>query len=209
MRPADDGTVVVVDDDASVRRGLQRLLAAHGYRVETRVSAEEFLTTPRPAGVCCLVLDLRLPGLDGLALQRAIGHGGSAPAIVFISGHGDIPTSVRAIKAGAIDFLAKPVGEESLIPAVREALGEARRRLAEESTSAQAATLLARLSPREAQVLELLVAGLLNRQVAERLGVAEATVKAHRGHITRKLGVRSVADMVRLLAAGGHRHQPA
>ncbi len=203
MTPSGGGTVVVVDDDRSVRRSLQRLLGVHGFEVETFGSAEEFLGAGPLPGPCCLVLDLKLPGLDGFALQRALGQDRAPPPIVFVSGHGDIPTSVRAIKAGAVDFLSKPVSEKTLIPAVREGLELARRRAAEDAARTEAQGLLARLSPREAEVFDLVVAGLLNKQAADRLGIAEATVKVHRGRITRKLGLRSVADLVRLLAASG------
>ncbi len=195
--------VLIVDDDASVRRSLQRLLSSHGYAVATFASAEELLASALPAVPACLVLDVRLPGRDGLELQQALADRADTLPIVFISGHGDIPTSVRAVKAGAEDFLAKPVGERVLIPAVAQALRRSARALQAQATREEQQRRLDTLSPREREVLRLVVAGLLNKQIAERLGIAEGTVKIHRGHITTKLGVRSVADLVRVAQATG------
>ena len=195
--------VLIVDDDASVRRSLQRLLTSHGYAVAAFGSAEALLAATLPAVPACLVLDVRLPGLDGLELQQALADRADTLPIVFISGHGDIPTSVRAVKAGAEDFLAKPVGEKVLIPAVAQALGRSARALQAQATREEQQRRAATLSPREREVLRLVVAGLLNKQIGERLGIAEGTVKIHRGHITTKLGIRSVADLVRVAQATG------
>lgn len=195
--------VLVIDDEPALRRSLARLLTANGYRVETFGSAEELLAAAPSREPACLVLDVRLPGLDGLALQRELAARGTLLQIVFISGHGDIPMSVRAMKSGAVDFLPKPVREASLIPAVREGLVRSRRELARRQEVERARELLARLSPREASVLRLVVTGRLNKQIGGELGIAETTVKIHRSRITRKLGVTSVVALARLLRAGG------
>lgn len=195
--------VLVLDDEPSVRRSLARLLGANGYRVRTFASAEEFLSAEPALEPARLVLDVRLPGLDGLGLQQELGERGETLPIVFISGHGDIPMSVKAIKAGAVDFLPKPVHEASLVPAVEEALERSRRALARGEAATRARKLVARLTPREAEVFELVVAGKPNKEIAQQLGIAEKTVKLHRGRVTWKLGFRSVADLVRLAQAAG------
>jgi FixJ family two-component response regulator len=191
-----EGLVAIVDDEQPVCRSLQRLLAANGYSVETFGTAEAFLasTPPPPA---CVVLDVRLPGLDGMALQTMLAERGDALPIVFISGHADIPMSVRAMKKGAVDFLPKPVQESDLIPAVEAALERSRQESGRQTEQKRLRRLAARLSPREREVLDLVVEGLLNKQIAARLGIAEKTVKLHRGHLTQKLGLRAVADLVR------------
>lgn len=198
-----EATVLLVDDDDAVRRSLRRLLEANGFRVETFASAEELLGAPHRAGPCCLVLDVRLPGLDGLGLQRLLADREDELPIVFISGHGDIPMSVKAMKAGAIDFLTKPVREADLVPAVSSGLAASGLRTARREEVARARATLARLSPREADVLRLVVAGKLNKQIAAELGIAEKTVKLHRGHLTRKMGRKSVAELVRLVQTAG------
>ena len=196
------GLVVVVDDELPVRRSLERLLSANGFRVETFGSAEEFLrSVPDPPA--CLVLDVRLPGLDGLALQRALAQRGAALPIVFISGHADIPMSVHAMKMGAVDFLPKPVIESDLVPAVAAALERSLSEGARRNERGRALQLVDRLTPRERDVLGLVVEGLLNKQIAARLGIAEKTVKLHRGRVTQKLGLRAVADLVRLCQTAG------
>lgn len=203
-----DALVLVVDDEPAVRRSLARLLIVNGYRVETFGSAEELLAAPPSPGPACLVLDVRLPGLDGLALQRELTRRGELLPIVFISGHGDIPMSVEAMKSGAVDFLPKPVREGSLVPAVSEALERSRRELALREEISLARDLLARLSPREIAVLGLVVEGRLNKQIGGKLGIAEATVKIHRAHITRKLGLSSVVELVRLVHAADPHGRP-
>ena len=197
------GAVLLVDDDDAVRRSLGRLLKANGFRVEAFASAEELLSSPPVPGPRCLVLDVRLPGLDGLATQRLLAERGDEVPIVFITGHGDVPMSVAAMKAGAVDFLQKPVREADLVPAISSALETSRARVAQREEVAHARAILSLLSPREADVLRLVVEGKLNKQIAAALGIAEKTVKLHRGHLTRKTGLRSVADLVRLVQAAG------
>lgn len=198
-----DRLVLLVDDDDAVRRSLKRLLAANGFRVETFASAEELLDASLPEDTGCLVLDVRLPGLDGLGLQRLLADREDELPIVFISGHGDVPMSVRAMKAGALDFLTKPVREADLVPAVSSALEASRVRAARREEVTRARATLALLSPRETEVLRFVVEGKLNKQIASELGIAVKTVKLHRGHLTRKTGLKSVAELVRLVQTAG------
>ncbi len=201
--PGPTPVVFVVDDDASVRRSLTRLLAAHGYQVHAFASAHEFLAHEGDHGITCLVLDLQLPGLSGLDLQAELAAAGRTMPIVFVSGHGDIPSSVKAMKAGAVDFLPKPVRAETLLEAVSAALErDTLARHAREAADSAAARVGA-LTARERQVMALIVTGKLNKQVAFDLGITLKTVKAHRGHIMQKLGVTSVAELVRLAARAG------
>jgi Response regulator len=191
-------TVYLVDDDAGVLKALSRLLRAKGYEVKSYVSPQEFLEQHDPAVSGCAVLDVSMPGLDGLELQQALTAGGSHRPIVFITGKGDVPTSVRAMKAGAIDFLTKPTKDTDLLEAIRRAEeldAEARRRLSElELVQAKLRTL----TPRERQVLTQVVAGRLNKQIACDLGTVEKTIKVHRSRMMEKLGLRTVADLVRM-----------
>ncbi len=191
-------TVYLVDDDAGVLKALSRLLRAKGYEVKSYVSPQEFLEQHDPAVSGCAVLDVSMPGLDGLELQQALTAGGSHRPIVFITGKGDVPTSVRAMKAGAIDFLTKPTKDVDLLQAIRRAEeldAEARRRLSElELVQAKLRTL----TPRERQVLTHVVAGRLNKQIACDLGTVEKTIKVHRSRMMGKLGLRTVADLVRM-----------
>jgi FixJ family two-component response regulator len=194
----DKFTVYLVDDDAGVLKALSRLLRAKGYEVKSYVSPQEFLEQHDPAVSGCAVLDVSMPGLDGLELQQALTAGGSHRPIVFITGKGDVPTSVRAMKAGAIDFLTKPTKDTDLLEAVRRAEerdAEARRRLSElEVVQAKLRTL----TPREREVLIHVVAGRLNKQIAADLGTVEKTIKVHRSRMMGKLGLRTVADLVRM-----------
>jgi FixJ family two-component response regulator len=194
----DKFTVYLVDDDAGVLKALSRLLRAKGYEVKSYVSPQEFLEQHDPAVSGCAVLDVSMPGLDGLELQQALTAGGSHRPIVFVTGKGDIPTSVRAMKAGAIDFLTKPTKDTDLLEAVRRAEerdAEARRRLSElELVQAKLKTL----TPREREVLTHVVAGRLNKQIAADLGTVEKTIKVHRSRMMGKLGLRTVADLVRM-----------
>jgi FixJ family two-component response regulator len=191
-------TIFVVDDDPSVRAGLGRLLEAAGYAVETFVSAREFLASPPQAGPGCLVLDVRMPGLTGLELQEALAAAGRRMSIVFISGHSDVPMSVRAMKAGAVDFLAKPFDVEDLLTAIRQAAAKAVQDLAEEAHVTDLRQRVAMLTPRETEVFALVVTGMLNKQIAAQLGVSEKMVKVHRARVMAKMRAGSVAELVRL-----------
>jgi FixJ family two-component response regulator len=191
-------TVYLVDDDAGVRKGLSRLLRARGYDVQPYSSPQEFLEQHDPAAPGCAVLDVAMPGLDGLGLQQALTTGGSHRPVIFITGKGDVPTSVRAMKAGALDFLTKPIKEAALLEAILRAKErDAEHRLiSSELDSIQAK--INTLTPREREVLVHVVAGRLNKQIAGDLGTVEKTIKVHRSRMMEKLGVRSVADLVRL-----------
>jgi FixJ family two-component response regulator len=189
--------VFVVDDSLAVREAVTSLLGSVGLRVQTFGSARDFLGHPRPDGPACLVLDVRLPGLSGLDLQRELADTGSAIPIVFITGHGDIPMSVQAMKAGATEFLTKPFRDQQLLDAVQAAIerdGEQRARMAE---IARLRNRYESLTPREREVLTLVVAGLLNKQIASRLGTSEITVKAHRHQVMHKMKANTVVDLVR------------
>ena len=196
MRAA--ATVFVVDDDASVRKSLTRLLEAAGYTVEAFGSAGEFLEAPRAPGPSCLVLDLRMPGITGLDLQKTVAQAVHRIPIVFVTGHGDIPTSVQAMKAGAIDFLTKPYAAKDLLDAIRRALEKDTRDLGREARTRSIHARIETLTPRERQVFALVVTGMLNKQIAARLGVVEKTVKVHRARVMDKMRAGSVAELVRL-----------
>jgi FixJ family two-component response regulator len=190
--------IAIVDDDPSVREGLESLLRSAGWRVETFASAQEFLARPGAEAPCCLILDLQLPGLSGLDLQKRMAEVELEIPIVFLTGHGDIPASVQAMKAGAVEFLTKPFDEEELLQAIREALerdGRDRQRRAEISELRGRYELL---TAREQEVMQQVVAGLLNKQVAGELNITEFTVKVHRGQVMRKMGADSLADLVRM-----------
>jgi len=190
-------TVFVVDDDPSVRKALGRALQAAGLPVKTFESAQEFLKQDRPEGPACLVLDVRMPGLNGLDLQAELNARNLHTPIIFLTGHGDVPMSVKAMKRGAADFLTKPFQMESLLRAIQEALEKDTRQRAARAGIAQVQDRLATLTPREREVLDLVVQGLLNKQIAAELGAAERTVKVHRGRVMQKMGVASVAELVR------------
>ena len=202
------GAVCLVDDDSSVRRALERLLRAGGHRTATFASASEFLQHARRAGpqaIGCLVLDVQLPGLSGLDLQPALAAAGLDLPIVFITGHGDIPMSVQAMKAGAVDFLPKPVAAEALLDAVGQALARGARARADQDERQEARRRLRTLTPREREVLSQVTTGRLNKQIAAALGISLKTVKVHRARALEKLGAASVAEAVRTVdrAAGG------
>jgi FixJ family two-component response regulator len=190
--------VCVVDDDISVRKSLTRVLAASGYAVEEFASAVDFLARARHPGPCCLVLDMRMPGLTGLELQAALAAAGRRLSIVFVTGHVDVPMSVQAMKSGAVDLLTKPFGGKELLEAVQRAVAKDAEDRGEAARTAEVATRATRLSPREMQVFALVVTGMLNKQIARVLGVVEKTVKVHRARVMTKMQAGSVAELVRL-----------
>ncbi len=191
------GKVFLVDDEADLRLALARLLKAEGYEVEGYASATDFLDHLRDDAVGCVVLDLAMPGVDGLELQQRLSAGGSRLAVVFLTGHGDIPTSVRAIRAGALDFLTKPVRRADLLRAVNAALEQARSAQAADASRAELQRRFEILTPREREVFAQVIAGKLNKVIAVDLGTSEQTIKVHRARVMEKLGVGSVADLVR------------
>jgi FixJ family two-component response regulator len=189
-------TVFVIDDDEAVRKSLERLLGAAHYRTELFKSASEFLSRSAHPGPSCVVVDVRMPGLNGIDLQKALIKRHREEQIVFITGHGNIPMCAQAMKAGAVDFLPKPFKPKEFLACVERALSrsaEQRRRAAEKN---HACGLLDRLTPREFQVMELVTTGMLNKQVGAELGMAEKTVKTHRAHVMQKLGITSVAELI-------------
>ena len=192
--------VFVVDDDVWVRESLQTLIEDEGWQPETFASAQEFLDRPRQLTPCCLVLDVSLPGLTGLELQKRVAAERSDLPIIFITGHGDIPMSVGAMKAGAVEFLTKPFNDEVLLTAIRQALERSRIALAREAEIQELRDHYSSLTPRERDVMALVVSGLLNKQVAGELGITESTVKAHRGQVMQKMKANSVADLVKMTA---------
>jgi FixJ family two-component response regulator len=191
--------VFVVDDDAWVRESLETLIQDEGWRSETFATAQEFLDRPRAFTPSCLVLDISLPGLNGLELQKRLAERTDMP-IIFITGHGDIPMSVGAMKAGAVEFLTKPFNDEVLLTAIWQALERSRLALAREAEMQELRDHYASLTPRERDVMALVVSGLLNKQIAGELGIAESTVKAHRGQVMQKMKANSVADLVKMTA---------
>jgi len=191
-------TVFVIDDDAAIREALQSLLRSVGLRVTTFASAPEFLTSRRPDAPACLVLDVRLPGLSGLDLQRELAAAEIDLPIIFITGHGDIPMTVRAMKAGAVEFLTKPFRDQDLLDAIVQALERDRAARAQRAGLAELHERYAQLTPREREVMGLVVSGLLNKQIAAELGISEITTKVHRGQVMHKMGAESVADLVRM-----------
>jgi RNA polymerase sigma factor (sigma-70 family) len=198
MNPQRDGMVFVIDDDASIRRALARLLRSVEYHYECFSSASAFLDRPPAAVPSCVVLDYRMPGLNGLELQNALVAAGRDESIIFITGHGDIPTCANAMKAGAIDFLPKPFRDEDLLNAIARSLRLAQRLVRQHAERTRIQALVDGLTPREREVLELVVLGRLNKQIAAKLGASEKTIKVHRGRVMQKMQVFSVAELVRL-----------
>ena len=204
----DPAVVFVVDDDVSVRESLELLIKNAGWQPETFVTALEFLSRPRSTVPCCLVLDVTLPGLTGLELQQRLTERTEMP-IIFITGYGDVPMSVRAMKAGATEFLTKPFKEDVLLGAIRHAIDRSRDALREESEMHVLRTRYAALTPREREVMALVVRGLLNKQVGGELGISEITVKAHRGQLMRKMQADSLPSLVTMAAKLGVPTAPA
>jgi FixJ family two-component response regulator len=192
--------VFVVDDDVSVRESLELMILAAGWHPETFPSATDFLAHQRLGGPSCLVLDVSLPDLNGLDLQKRIVDWTDMP-IIFITGYGDVPTSVQAMKAGAAEFLTKPFDDDVLLSAIRQALRRSRIELAQKAELHAFGDRYASLTPREREIMALVVSGLLNKQIAAELGISEITVKAHRGKVMRKMRVDSLADLVRIAMA--------
>ena len=190
--------VFVVDDDVWVRESLETLIRDEGWQPETFSSAQQFLDRPRTLTPSCLVLDISLPGLNGLEVQKRVAVERTDMPIIFITGHGDIPMSVGAMKAGAVEFLTKPFNDEVLLTAIRQALERSRLALAQDAEMQELRDRHASLTPREMQVMALVVSGLLNKQVGGELGISEKTVKAHRGQVMQKMKANSVADLVKM-----------
>jgi FixJ family two-component response regulator len=191
-------TVFVVDDDASMRNALSSLFRSVGLRAEVFGSAPELLQSRLPDVPSCLVLDIRLPGPSGLDFQNELAKVNIHIPIIFVTGHGDIPMTVRAMKAGAIDFLTKPFRDQDMLDAVATAIERDRTRRKDEKVLSETRSLFSLLTPREQEILALVAAGLMNKQIAGEIGLAEITVKIHRGHIMKKMGARSLADLVRM-----------
>jgi len=190
--------VYVIDDDAPVRDALKSLIRTEGLQVQVFGSGLEFLQAKRPDVPSCLILDVRLRGKSGLDFQRELAEANIHVPIIFITGHGDIPMSVRAMKAGAVEFLTKPFRDQDLLDAIQVALEKDRKRRQEEAETAMLLARFASLTPREREVLPLVVDGLLNKQIAAQIGTSEAAVKVHRSQLMRKMGAASVADLVRM-----------
>jgi FixJ family two-component response regulator len=190
--------VFIVDDDISVREALKNLFRSVGLKAETFATAQEFLSAQRPDAPGCLVLDVRLPGLSGLDLQRTLSEGGIELPIVFITAHGDIPMSVRAMKLGAVEFLTKPFRDQDLLDAVQQAIQHDREARTQRAETSELRCRYDLLSPREQEVMGFVVRGLLNKQIAGELGASEATVKLHRGHLMQKMQADSLADLIRM-----------
>jgi FixJ family two-component response regulator len=196
--PEKDAQVFVVDDDAGVRNALQALLRSVGLHVSTFGSAADFLASQMPEGPSCLVLDVRLPGLSGLDFQAELAKAGIRLPIIFITGHGDIPMTVLAMKAGAVEFLSKPFRDQDLLDAVQTGLDRDRVRRDTDKAVSGLLSAYRSLTAREQQVMPLVTSGLMNKQIAAEIGVSEITVKVHRGSVMRKMGAKSLADLVRM-----------
>jgi FixJ family two-component response regulator len=206
LASAEEPIVFVIDDDAPVREALGNLFRSVGLQVEVFGSASEFLQSKLPDVPGCLILDIRLPRLSGLDFQAELVKAGIHIPIIFMTGHGDIPMSVRAMKAGAIDFLTKPFRDQDMLDAVTTAIERDRGNRNEARILSDLRALFATLTPREREVMALVTAGLMNKQIAAEIGIAEITVKIHRGHIMRKMAAKSLADLVRMAESLGLRH---
>ena len=198
--PDEQPVIFIIDDDPSMRATLTDVMGSVGLAVQTFASAQDFLGSKLPDAPACLVLDVRLPGLSGLDFQSDLAKAGIHLPIVFVTGHGDIPMTVRAMKAGAVEFLTKPFRDQDMLDAVQVALARDRGRLESEKTMAQIRSDFETLTAREQEVMTLVTSGLMNKQIAGEIGVSEITVKVHRGNLTRKMGAKSLADLVRMAA---------
>jgi len=205
---SEDAIVFIVDDDPIVRGAISTLLLSVGRQVQQFVAAKELLQSTLPPGPCCLVLDIRLPGLSGLDLQAELANAGLLIPVIFITGHGDIPMSVRAMKAGAIDFLTKPFRDQDLLDAVTRALERDRKRLNDEKDVLDLRASFRTLTLREKQIMALVTDGLMNKQVAARVGISEDTTKIHRGRVMKKMGAKSLAGLAVMAEALGVRGKP-
>ena len=202
-----ESIVFIIDDDPLYRTSTERLVRSIGFRAQSFESARNFLSSRRPNVPSCLILDVRLPGLSGLDLQRVLTEAGVHIPIIFVTGHGDIPMSVQAMKAGAVEFLTKPFRDQALLDAIRQAIGRDRAARRQHARNADLRRRYESLKPREREVFKCVVSGMLNKQIADELGATERTVKFHRGNIMRKMQVKSLAELVRIAEVLGTANQ--